>query len=163
MTEAHSAHRSSESAHRSGPGELETEVFFVKTPEDLDAVIVSYVDGGDVTGIYLYEPGADPVELNSVGLNGVATEFDYASVEGVTLDGEEVEWPGDQMLTRAQRDADVENAVQDHANLDQAYGMLREQAQALVDATERVHDLSHPGAFQFCEAISCQAAQAVTL
>lgn len=161
MTE--SAHRSSESAHRSGGPELATEVFFVKTPSDMDAVIVSFVDNDEVNGIYLYEPGADPVELTSVGINGVANEFDYATVEGETVDGEEVEWPGDGMVTRAQRDADVEQATQYLANLQQAYDTLREQAEKLRDTVERTHSLQHPGSFEWCSSVVCEAARGVEL
>jgi len=159
-----SAHRSSDSAHRSEPAELETEVFFVKV-EDKDAVIVSFVDGEtqENEGIFLYEPGAEPLELTTAGVGGVANEFEYATVSAVGIDGVEFEWPGDGMVTCAERDAAVEAATEEHANLQQAYDTLREQAQALVDATERVHDLSHPGPFQFCEGVTCQAARSVEL
>lgn len=171
MTDTNSAHRSPGPAHRSGGEELKTEVFIVKTPDDKDAVIVSFVDGDEVNGIYLYEPGADPVELTSVGLNGVATEFDYAIVEGTWMpdtgeDQEEREWPGDGMVTRAERDAAVAQATEDHGNLQQAYDTLREQAQALVDAAERAHQEQgggHPGMFRWCQHAVCEAAQAVEL
>ena len=155
-----SAHRSSESAHRSGAPELKTEVFFVKTDDDMDAVIVSFVDNDDVNGIYLYEPGAEPVELSAVGIDGVATEFEYATVSGETADGEEVSWPGDGMVTRAERDAE------DFHNLQQAYDTLWEQAQALVDTARgqhfagKGHDV---GAWTLCANPVCKAASAVEL
>lgn len=168
-----SAHRSSESAHRSGDSEPKTEVFFVKTPDDQDAVIVSFVDDGDVSGIFLYEPGAEPVELTSVGVNGVANEFEYATVEATWMpdtggDEEEREWPGDGMVTRAERDAAVEAATENLGNLQQAYDTLREQAQALVDAAERAHadsddDFRHGGVFAWCSEPVCQAARSVEL
>lgn len=146
--------------------ELATQVFLVRTPDEQDAVIVSFVDNGEVTGIYFYEPGAEPVELDSVGVNGVATEFEYATVEvaytgeasGVTED-----WPGDGMVTRAQRDADVEQATENLANLQQAFDTLREQAQAMVEMQRTHHTAAHSGAFQWCPADVCTAARAVEL
>lgn len=168
-----SAHRSSESAHRSGGPELKTEVFIVKTPYGQDAVIVSFVDDGEINGIYLYEPGADPVELDSVGIIGEASEFEHATVtvgqrvdsEGVRLSygpanhhWKEVKYPGDGMVTRAERDAAVAAATEDHANLQQAYDTLHARAQALVTAVEHSHRTSHSGAFTWCVELLCQEA-----
>jgi len=159
-----SAHRSSESAHRSGEPELKTEVFFVKV-EDKDAVIVSFVDEEtqENEGIFLYEPGADPVELTAVGQEDHATEFEYAHITGEMVDGEEVQWPGDGMTTFAERDAAVERVTEDHANLQQAYDTLRNQAQALVAAVEASHRTLHTGSFTWCMEILCEAARSVEL
>lgn len=159
-----SAHRSPESAHRSGDSELKTEVFIVKTPEDQDAVIVSFVDGDDVNGIYLYEPGADPVELHGVTMNGAANEFEHATVtthqavpchRNTDVEVLDTDYPGDGMVTRAERDAAVERATEDHANLQQAYDTLRERAEKLTDAAESTHRASHPGAYGWCQAVVC--------
>jgi hypothetical protein len=157
-----SAHRSSTPAHRSGgSGELKTEVFIVKTPDAQDAVIVSFVDDGENNGIFLYEPGADPVELTAVGQEDHASEFEYAHIFGETVDGEEVQWPGDGMVTRAERDAAVESRAEGHENLQQAYDTLREQAEALTVAVKDVHDGSHSGPFAFCTLPECVAAMTI--
>lgn len=160
--------------------EPRVEAYFVKTGDAQAGVIVVFYDGGeeDPVGIYLYEPGADPVELDSVGISGVATEFEYATVEtGRRVDStgtrlsyapanrgfEECEYPGDGLITFVQRDADVEAATQDFANLRQAHDTLHDQARKLVDAAEKFHALGHSGAFQWCTASVCEAARAVEL
>lgn len=167
-----SAHRSSESAHRSGGPELKTEIFIVKTPHDQDAVIVSFVEDGENNGIFLYEPGADPVELDAVDIDGTADEFEYATVSATsgtlgTADYIESEWPGDGMVTRAERDAAVDAATEDHANLRQAYDTLRDQAQALETVVRQWHTddaRGHSlGAWSLCSHPVCQATQAVEL
>lgn len=161
-----SAHRSPESAHRSGEPELKTEVFIVKTPDDKDAVIVSFVDDGENNGIFLYEPGADPMELTAVGQEDHASEFEHAHIYGETVDGEEVQWPGDGMTTFADRDAAVERAAEDHANLEQTHGVLRDQAQGLVDVVRGQHSagVGHDlGTWTLCANPLCKAASAVAV
>lgn len=163
-----SAHRSSTPAHRSGgSGELKTEVFIVKVDDDKDAVIVSFVEDDDITGIYLYEPGADPVELDAVRVEGEASEFEWATVTFTAPDPDTPgnvllsAWPGDGMVTRAERDAAVESRAEGHENLQQAYDTLREQAEALTVAVKDVHDGSHSGPFAFCTLPECVAAMTI--
>lgn len=158
--------------------ELATQVFLVRTPEEQDAVIVSFVDDGEVNGIYLYEPGADPIEVDAVQIEGTATEFEFATITvgqrvdsaGVRLSygpanrhWKDVTYPGDGMVTRAQRDADVEQATENLANLQQAFDTLREQAQAMVEMQRTHHTAAHSGTFQLCPADVCTAARAVEL
>ena len=169
-----SAHRSSDSAHRSESAELHTEVFIVKTPDDRDAVIVSFVDDGENNGIFLYEPGADPVELMTVRQEDHANEYELAHISGEVLTGrrlangdldtEEVTWPGDGMTTFAERDAAVAQATEDHGNLQQAHDALHQAAQGLVLATREVHRESHgAGPQSLCADPVCRAAEAVTV
>lgn len=160
-----SAHRSSTPAHRSGgSGELKTEVFIVKTPAGMDAVIVSFVDDDEVSGIYLYEPGADPVELDSVGVEGEASEFEWATVTFTAPDPDTPgnvllsAWPGDGMVTRAERDAAVESRAEGHENLQQAYDTLRKAAARAASAADQAHaDAGHGGAFRWCTLPVCEA------
>lgn len=156
----------SNSAHRSSDGEPKTEVFIGTNEHGEDIVFVSFVDrdSEDPTGIYMYEPGCDPIELASIGLDGVATEFEHATVVYAVEGGEDETIPGDVLVTGADRDAAVEAATEDLVNLRDAYDTLREQAQALVDAARLVHDdRAHPGVFQWCEHTVCRAARAVEL
>jgi hypothetical protein len=155
-----SAHRSPESAHRSADPELHTEVFFVKV-EDKDAVIVSFVDEEtqENEGIFLYEPGAEPLELTTAGVSGVANEFEFATVSAVTTNGTEVEWPGDGMVTRAKQDAAVEAATEDLANLQQAYDGVLAYAQRVYSGAEKRHQASHGGAFRYCTDPMCREVQ----
>jgi len=129
-------------------------------------VIVSFTDAGeeDPVGIYLFEPGADPVELSAAGVSGVATEFEYATVEASTLDGkQDFEFPGDGMVTRAQRDSDVEAATQEHATLVDNHEKLTAQTRSLLDTVRREHDEYHVDPFEFCALSVCAAARAVDL
>lgn len=152
-----------------------TDVYFVKTSDSTAGVIVSFTDGGeeDPVGIYLFEPGADPVELVSVGIDGVASEFEYATVTGVVfteereVNGDRMEktftFPGDGMVTRAQRDADVVAAVEEHDTLVDNHEKLRGQAATLMDAVRDAHEGGHSGGFQWCTLPMCEAARAVNL
>lgn len=150
--------------------EPRVEAYFVKTGDAQAGVIVAFYDGGeeDPAGIYLFEPGADPVELTAVGIHGFATEFEYATVSTTWMpddggDQELREFPGDSMVTCAQRDADVAAAVEEHATLVDNHEKLTAQARNLVDAAEKFHALGHSGTFQWCEASVCEAARAVEL
>jgi hypothetical protein len=160
--------------------EPRADVWFVKTSDTQAGVIVMFTDAGeeDPIGIYLYEPGADPAELDSVALNGVATEFEYAIVETLrqvdtwsghlncethTVHTEEREFPGDAMLTRAQRDADVEAAIEEHDTLADNHEKLTEQARALLRAVRDEHEMFHGGTFPFCGETLCKTARAVNL
>lgn len=160
--------------------EPRVEAYFVKVNDSQAGVVVSFYDAGeeDPAGIYLYEPGADPVELDTVGISDIATEFEYAIVEtGRRVDStgtrlsyapanhgfEEREYPGDGLVTFAQRDADVAAAVEEHETLTDNHEKLTAQARNLVDAAEKFHGLSHSGAFQWCQADVCTAARAVDL
>lgn len=158
-----SAHRSSTPAHRSGgSGELKTEVFIVQTSDAQDAVIVSFVDTetNESKGIYLYEPGADPVELTAVGQEDHASEFEFAHIYVETINGEEIMYPGDGMVTLAERDTAVESATEDHENLQQAYDTLRKAAQRMASAADQAHaDAGHGGAFRWCTLPVCEAAR----
>jgi hypothetical protein len=156
---------------RTDDNEPRVDVFFVKTGEEQAGVIVSFTDAGeeDPVGIYLYEPGADPVELTAVRLDGAATEFEYATVTASwsSNDGkteEQSEFPGDRMVTLAQRDADVATAVEEHDTLVDNHEKLTEQTRALVDAVHEEHRATHdPGPIELCGYALCQAAQAVNL
>jgi len=165
---------------RTEDNESRADVYFVKVNDTQAGVIVSFTDAGeeDPVGIYLFEPSADPVELDSVGIEGVATEFEYATVTaGQRVDStglrlsygpanqhwKEVPYPGDGMVTLAQRDADVAAAVEEHATLVDSHEKLTAQVRALVDAAEKFHALGHSGAFQWCGASVCEAARAVEL
>lgn len=163
--------------------ELKTRVWLARTPDECDAVIVSFVDGDDISGIYFYEPGADPVELDSVGMNGVASEFEHATVtvgqrvdsEGVRLSygpanhhWKEVDYPGDVMITMADSDARVDAAVVAHDTLVDNHEQLTEQAHRLFEAVQRQHDEArghsgHPGSFTWCQHAVCSAARDVVL
>jgi hypothetical protein len=151
--------------------ENRTRVWLVKTPEYFDAVIVAFAepDSDECAGIFLYEPGTDPVELVTVGIDGVATEFEHASVtatfdRGCEDEEADVSYPGDEMITLAQRDADVAAAVEAHETLAGNHEKLTEQARALVAAVQEEHRATHePGPIELCGYATCQTAREVDL
>jgi hypothetical protein len=157
------------SAHRSPADELATSVWLVKTPEGDDAVIVSFVDkdSEDPVGIFMYEPGVDPVELEAVGMSGVATEFEHATVttscqvrwSGATQTTvEDTDYPGDVMVTSARRDADVANAVEAHGELVSSYADVSSGLASLLARVQTMHEVDHEGTFRFCRNIVCAKA-----
>lgn len=151
--------------------ETRTRVWLVKTPEDSDAVIVSFAesDSDECADIFLYEPGADPVELAAVSMDGVATEFEHATVTAVsgeegTHDYAEISYPGDELIPLADSDSLVDRATEDHTALVAAYEELTEQTRALVDAVREEHRAAHEsGPIDLCGYATCQAAREVDL
>lgn len=151
--------------------EPRVEAYFVKVNDTQAGVIAAFYDAGeeDPVGIYLFEPGADPVELISVGIDGAATEFEYATVtteidRGCEDTEGEISYFGDAFVTRAQRDADVEAATEGHSTLVDSHEKLTEQTRALVDAVQRQHDENHgPGDSRLCDNAVCRASWNVVL
>lgn len=163
-----------ESAHRSPDDGPTTSVWLVKTPEGDDAVIVSFVDADneDPTGIWLYEPGVDPAELHGVTVSGVANEFEYATVtthqavpchRGTDVEVVDQDYPGDVMVTSAQRDAALAGAVEAHEELESSYAALHAQTTRLLTEVRDSHELFHGGTFPFCGETVCEAARDVVL
>lgn len=140
--------------------ELKTQVFMVKTPEDKDAVIVSFVDDDDVNGIYLYEPGADPLELYAVGVDQPGNAFEHGVVTTSRTD-DETDWPGEEMVLASALD-EVRDDAQEKvdvltAELDTAMAVLDK----LVEAARLAHDEGsvtyHHGVFRWCQHPVCVA------
>lgn len=160
-----------DSAHRSP--ELATRVWLVKTPEENDAVIVSFVDkdSEDPTGIWLYEPGAEPVELHGVTVEGTATEFEWATVttheavpchRGTDVEVVDTDYPGDVLVTLASRDAAVDEEYGRREEAESALGTAQADLMALVTAGREEHESFHGGTFQLCGETLCRAFRALS-
>src|SRR3982750_2517104 len=121
--------------------ELSTQVWLVKNESDQDMIIVSFVDEGDVSGIYRYEPGAAPVELDAVGMEDHANEFELGSVF-YTLTGEEGEVmsPGDELVPAANRDAEMDREREQREAAEEALAEAQADLTLMVTAARRAHD-----------------------
>lgn len=154
---------------RTDDTEPRADVWFVKVNETQAGVIVQFTDAGeeDPVGIYLFEPGADPVELVGVRIDGAASEFEYATVtaeidRGCEDTEGEISYPGDVMITRADADALVSAAVEAHETLVDNHEKLTEQTRALIDAARQDHHEHHAESFAWCGFAVCKAAAVLT-
>lgn len=154
-----------DSAHRSTE-EPTTTVWLVKNDSDQDMVVVSFGDDGDVNGIYMYEPGADPVELDSVDTVGTATEYEWADVTtwpvGKSDFDDGMTWRGDVLVTSASCDAAVDEEREQREAAESALDTAQADLMALVSAVAKTHALGHSGAQQWCPATICEAVRGLS-